>query len=84
MKELIQTEDLRKRLESANPPILIDVRLKDDFETGHIPGAISNCVYEVGFAQRMAKVAPERTRPTVVYGATSGSYEARILSGMMS
>ena len=78
MKELIQTADLRKQLESANPPILIDVRLEDDFKTAHIPGAISNCVYEVAFAERLVNLAPDQTRPTVLYGATSGSYEARI------
>jgi rhodanese-related sulfurtransferase len=78
MKALIQTEDLQKQLESTNLPILIDVRLEEDFKTAHIPGAIKNCVYEVAFARRLASVAQEETRPTVVYGANSGSYEARI------
>jgi rhodanese-related sulfurtransferase len=78
MKELIQTEDLRKQLESRDPPILVDVRLEDDFRTAHIPGAISNCVFEVAFTERLANVAPQQASPTVVYGANSGSYEARI------
>jgi rhodanese-related sulfurtransferase len=78
MKELIQTAELRRQLESTNPPILIDVRLEEDFKAAHIPGAISNCVYEVAFRERLLNVAPERTWPVVVYGANSGSYEARM------
>jgi rhodanese-related sulfurtransferase len=78
MKELIQTVELRRQLESTNPPILIDVRLEEDFKAAHIPGAISNCVYEVAFRERLLNVAPERTWPVVVYGANSGSYESRM------
>ncbi|MGA8660399.1 MAG: YceI family protein [Chthoniobacterales bacterium] len=78
MIALIQTEDLRKKLKSANPPILIDVRLEDDFKTAHIPGAINSCVYEVAFGERLASIVPEQTWPVIAYGANSGSYEARI------
>lgn len=84
MKELIQTEDLRKQLESTNRPVLIDVRLEDDFKSAHIPGAISNCVYEVAFGERLASGVPERSWPVVVYGAISGSYEARIAAEKLS
>jgi rhodanese-related sulfurtransferase len=78
MKELIQTADLRNQLESTNPPILIDVRLEDDFETAHIPRAINNCVFEVAFNKRLVAAVPDRTHPIVVYGAGSESLEARI------
>jgi rhodanese-related sulfurtransferase len=66
MKALISSPELRKQLESTDPPILIDVRLEDDFKAAHIPGAINNCVYEVVFGERLAKSVPERTRPIVV------------------
>src|ERR1700732_3459264 len=78
MKALIHTAELRKQLESTDPPIVIDVRLEDDFKAAHIPGAINNCVYEVAFGERLAKSVPERTRPIVFYGANSESYEARV------
>ena len=78
MKEQIQTEDLRNQLESTNPPILIDVRLKDDFETAHIPQATNNCVFEVAFQKRLVAAVPDQTHPIIVYGAGSESYEARV------
>ncbi|MBV8227249.1 MAG: YceI family protein [Verrucomicrobia bacterium] len=78
MNELIQTAQLRTQLKSTNPPLLIDVRLEEDFEAAHIPEAINNCVYEVAFSERLPGIAPRRTWPIVVYGANSGSYEARI------
>jgi rhodanese-related sulfurtransferase len=78
MNELIQTAQLRTQLASTNPPLLIDVRLEEDFEAAHIPEAINNCVYEVAFSERLPGIASRRTWPIVVYGANSGSYEARI------
>lgn len=32
--------DLKSRLDSANPPIVIDVREESEYAAGHIPGAI--------------------------------------------
>ncbi|HYY27085.1 MAG TPA: YceI family protein [Chthoniobacterales bacterium] len=84
MNELIQTAQLRTQLASINPPLLIDVRLEEDFEAAHIPEAINNCVYEVAFRERLASIAPQRTWPIVVYGAYSGSYEARIAAEKLS
>lgn len=84
MNELIQTAQLRTQLASTNPPLLIDVRLEEDFEAAHIPEAINNCVYEVAFRERLASIAPQRTWPIVVYGAYSGSYEARIAAEKLS
>ena len=81
MPVLIQTPDLQKELASINPPLLIDVRLKDDFEEAHIPNAVSNCVFEVAFLQRMTA---EKSQPIVVYGADSKSYESRIAAEKLS
>jgi polyisoprenoid-binding protein YceI len=78
MNALIRTEDLREQLESTNPPILIDVRLEDDFKTAHIPRAINNCVFEVAFSERLVAVVPDQTCPIIVYGTNSESYEARM------
>jgi rhodanese-related sulfurtransferase len=84
MKMLIDTAQLRKQLESTDPPFLLDVRLEDDFRAAHIPGAISNCVYEMAFGERLAKSVPERTRSIIVYGANSESYEARVAAEKLS
>lgn len=81
MPVLIQTPDLQKELASINPPLLIDVRLKDDFEEAHIPSAVSNCVFEVAFLQRMTA---EKSQPIVVYGADSKSYESRMAAEKLS
>jgi rhodanese-related sulfurtransferase len=78
MNEPIQTSELRNKLESANLPLLVDVRLAEDFEATHIPGAISSCVYEMAFKDRMRGIAPDHRRVIVVYGQDWKSYEARI------
>jgi rhodanese-related sulfurtransferase/polyisoprenoid-binding protein YceI len=81
MPALIQTLDLQRELASINPPLLIDVRLKDDFEEAHIPNAESNCVFEVAFLERMTA---EKSQPIVVYGADSKSYESRMAAEKLS
>jgi rhodanese-related sulfurtransferase/polyisoprenoid-binding protein YceI len=81
MPALIQTLDLQRELASINPPLLIDVRLKDDFEEAHIPNAMSNCVFEVAFLERMTA---EKSQPIVVYGADSKSYESRVAAEKLS
>jgi len=83
-KALIQTKALQKQLKSTNPPILIDVRLQDDFKAAHIPQAISNCVFEVAFRERLIAGVPDRAQPIVVYGANSESFEARMAAEKLS
>ena len=39
--EAITRPELAKRLGSANPPIVLDVRPPEEFAAGHIPGAVS-------------------------------------------
>src|SRR5258708_2773637 len=82
--KVIHSAELRKQLESTDPPIVIDVRLEDDFKAAHIPGTINNCVYEVAFGERVAKSGPERTRPIVVYGENSESYETGVAAEKLS
>src|SRR4029077_2229027 len=76
-KALIQTKALLKQLESTNPPVLIDVRLQDDFKAAHIPQAISNCVFEVAFRERLIASVPDQAQSIVAYAANSESFEAR-------
>jgi rhodanese-related sulfurtransferase/polyisoprenoid-binding protein YceI len=75
---LVSPAELAERLERSPRPVLVDVRLEDDYAVAHLPNARNNCVFEVAFLERMATVAPEKGAPVCVYGATADSYEARI------
>lgn len=59
-------------------PVLVDTRLEEDFKRGHLPGARSNCVLEVAFAERMTDLAPDRTAAVYVYGADAGSFDREL------
>jgi molybdopterin/thiamine biosynthesis adenylyltransferase/rhodanese-related sulfurtransferase len=60
-------------LESADPPLFIDVREPDEWNDGHIPGAVH--VWRGHFESRIEQAAPDRARPIVVYCA-AGSRSA--------
>ena len=68
--------ELQAGLDSDVAPLVIDVRLADDFEAARICGAVNDCVYEVAFTKRLEETAPDRDRPVVLYGAGAGSHEA--------
>lgn len=72
----ISPADLQNTLSGASAPVVLDVRLSDDFEATHLPGAVNNCVYEVAFHDRLADTAPDKTRAVVLCGATAESREA--------
>ncbi|MDF1657681.1 MAG: YceI family protein [Verrucomicrobiales bacterium] len=64
---------------NENPgPVVVDVRLADDFEHSHIPGAISNCVFEVAFCDRFREATPDQGTACVLYGADAESHEAKM------
>src|SRR3989440_2418017 len=54
-------------LDSDEPPVLVDVRERDEWEEGHIPGAVH---LPRGYLEsRIEQTAPDRRRPMVVYCA---------------
>ncbi len=66
-------------LRQARPElVLLDVRLADDFAAEHLPGAVSNCVFEVQFLDRMKELAPRLEIPVCCYGNAAGSLESRM------
>jgi polyisoprenoid-binding protein YceI len=67
---------IRELNEAQEPYQLLDVRLADDFEAGHLEGAQNNCVFEVTFEGRLDESAPRKEVLTVVYGADKESLEA--------
>ncbi|HMO64134.1 MAG TPA: rhodanese-like domain-containing protein, partial [Verrucomicrobiota bacterium] len=72
----IELSALEALLTSAPPPVLLDVRLPEDYAEAHLPGAVNACVFEVAFPQRAAELAPDRARSVVVYGAAAASLES--------
>src|SRR5207244_2382086 len=52
-------------LASGEPPALLDVRERDEWDEGHIPGAVH--LPRGSLESRIERVAPDRERPIVVY-----------------
>ena len=57
----------------AEGALLVDARTIEQFDEGHIPGAISASAYDTGFASKVAKVVPPKVELIVV--AASDGYE---------
>jgi polyisoprenoid-binding protein YceI len=75
---LITPATLAELWKGVRPPVLIDVRLPEDYQCCRIPGAVNNCVFEIAFTERMPAVAPDRSAPVCLYGAGNGSIESRM------
>ena len=57
----------RELVDSEQPPLLVDVRERDEWTEGFIPGAVH--VPRGHLESRIEQVAPDRSRPIVVYCA---------------
>lgn len=76
----LSLEDLKKRLEAPKPPVLVDVREKDEFRAGFIPGAIH---VPRGFLEMQAEQKlPDKAAQIVVYcaGGTRSAFAAKTLT----
>jgi molybdopterin/thiamine biosynthesis adenylyltransferase/rhodanese-related sulfurtransferase len=63
----------RELVDNGGAPLLVDVRERDEWDQGHIPGAVH---VPRGFLEsRIEQAAPDRTRPVILYCA-SGSRSA--------
>jgi adenylyltransferase/sulfurtransferase len=70
----------RARLEAEQgAPLLLDVRERDEWEEGHLPGAIH--VPRGQLESRVERVAPDRSRPVLVYcaGGSRSAFAAQTL-----
>jgi molybdopterin/thiamine biosynthesis adenylyltransferase/rhodanese-related sulfurtransferase len=63
--EEISTIEARERLESSETPLFVDVREPDEWEEGHVPGAIH--VTRGRLESRIEGLVPDKERPLVVY-----------------
>lgn len=72
MRKTISTDDLAKKLESENKPLLVDVLSEKSFGAWHIPGA-KNLPYSPDFVAQFKKTFPVATdTEIIVYCASSG------------
>ena len=69
----------RALFDSAEPPVLVDVREQDEWDEGHIPGAVH--VPRGYLESRIEQAAPDRTRPVVLYcaGGNRSAFAAKTL-----
>lgn len=74
--DTISPSQLHSLIKAGSPLVILDVRLEGDHERGHLPGARSNCVFEVAFGDRLADTAPDKDTPVCVYGVERSSRES--------
>ena len=75
----IDSAQARERIESAEPPLLVDVRERDEWVEGFLPGAVH---VPRGFLEsRIEQVAPDRSRDIVLYcaGGSRSAFAAKSL-----
>jgi rhodanese-related sulfurtransferase len=76
--KIIGALELSEWMSRTVAPVLVDARLDSDHACSRIPGALNNCVFEVGFLDRMSELAPDKTRPVCLYGWDDDSLESRV------
>jgi len=77
--EEVDAPGARELLEAADPPLFVDVREPDEWNDGHIPGAVH--VSRGHFESRIEQAAPDRARPIVVYcaGGSRSAFAAKTM-----
>ncbi len=83
VKQQIREEtahDAAERLESEPRPVLVDVRERDEYEQGFIPGAIH--IARGNLESRIEANAPDRDAPVIIYcqSGSRSAYAAKTLS----
>lgn len=64
------TETFERKLAQEDSAILVDVRTPEEYEAGHIPGAVNINMYDPEFYRRVEEL--DRSRPVYLY-CRSGS-----------
>jgi rhodanese-related sulfurtransferase/polyisoprenoid-binding protein YceI len=70
-EQQISREDLAAQLSSPTAPLVIDVLPDEEYQTAHLPGAKNACVFKVTFVDDVKKLAPDPSKPLIVYGNSS-------------
>jgi len=61
----VDSADARVLLDGPVPPVLVDIRENDEWDEGHIPGAVH--VGRGHFEARIEAAAPDKLRPVLLY-----------------
>jgi sulfur-carrier protein adenylyltransferase/sulfurtransferase len=80
--EEVDAAETRELLDAADTPLLVDVRERDEWIEGHIPGAVH---VPRGFLEsRIEQVSPDRSQPLVLYcaGGARSAFAAKTLEGL--
>ncbi len=72
----ISASELDALLASDAPPVLVDLMPEAVWQACRLPGAHNACVYEVGFAENVITLVPDRASPLVLYGAGETAHDA--------
>lgn len=75
--QLVSVDELRRRLEGENKPLVLDVRLAEDCAREHLPAARQAAVLEVNFLDQVREAEIGEADAVVVYGFDEASHEAR-------
>lgn len=78
----ITVDELKRSLDSPGPPVLIDVREADEFEQGHVPGAL---FVPRGFLElRIENITTDRSQPIALIcaGGMRSAFSAKSLNEM--
>jgi adenylyltransferase/sulfurtransferase len=75
----VDVAQARERLDGPDRPVLVDVRERDEWEEGHIPGAIH--VPRGYLESRIEQAVPDKDRPVVLYcaGGSRSAFAAKTL-----
>lgn len=63
----ISMEEGRKIIESENDYIILDVRTKEEYDDGHIPGAINVANEDISTSMQSIEQLPDKKRKILVY-----------------
>ena len=74
----LTSSEFQNLLDSANPPIVIDVLTAEAHAEEHLEGSENFCVYESAFVSKMTERFPDKKTPIVVYGAGAATREADV------
>src|SRR5215217_380388 len=78
--DVVPLDEIKRRLEAKAPMVLVDVREKDEYRAGFIPGAIS---VPRGFLEiQIEQKIPDKSAPIVAYcaGGTRSALAAKTLA----
>jgi sulfur-carrier protein adenylyltransferase/sulfurtransferase len=77
--EEVDARRARDLLESDRPPVVVDVRERDEWDEGHLPGAVH--IPRGSLESRIEQAVPDRTQPVILYCAAGNrsAFAARTL-----